>query len=178
MGNIALIGFMGTGKTTVGLSVAEYLGWNFIDTDKEIEKRMGMAIPRIFHEYGEERFRLEERLVVQNVSRLQNHVIATGGGVVLNQENINLLRTSSLIVCLKAEASVILERVKKDQSRPLLAVENPLKMINKLLTMREPYYKCADIYIDTSHQEIEAIRGKILDYFNKRGIDNAGTAYC
>jgi len=174
--NIALIGFMGTGKTAVGLSLAESLGWDFVDTDKMIEEKTGIAITEIFHKYGEQYFRREESEIVQTVSWLKQSVIATGGGVVLNEDNISCIKKWALIICLRANPEDILDRVRCDDSRPLLAVDDPLKIINNLLKKREPYYQCADIYIDTSEKNVENIVAEILSQLEKRGMTNAASS--
>jgi len=170
MNNIALIGFMGTGKTSVGILLAHALGWDFLDTDKMIEEKMGMDIPAIFAEHGEEFFRLLEKEAVQVVCRCRKHVIATGGGVILNQTNVDLLKEHTFIICLEANPEDILNRVRCDASRPLLAVDNPLKIINNLLKLREPFYQCADLFIDTSGKDVEKIVGEILGKLRQRGI--------
>ncbi|MFZ7101914.1 MAG: shikimate kinase [Peptococcaceae bacterium] len=172
MTNIALIGFMGTGKSSVGVRLAERLNWNFVDTDTRIEQKMGLCIPEIFHIYREEGFRLEESLVIKEVAQFSNYVISTGGGIVLKEENIDNLKQSSVLICLRAKPEVILERIKTDGSRPLLKDENPLKMIKKLLELRAQNYSCADYDIDTSEKEVGCIVEEILIYLKSRGIDH------
>jgi len=174
MGNVALIGFMGTGKSSVGIRLAERLKWKFIDTDCRIQERVGMCIPEIFQRYSEEGFRREESKVIQEVAQLNYCVIATGGGVVLREENIQKLRKSSILICLQAEPEVILQRIKGDDSRPLLNQQNPLKIIKKLLDIRGENYRCADFYVDTSHRDLDSIIEEILIYLKSRGINNEG----
>jgi len=172
MRNIALIGFMGTGKTSVGLCLASALRWEFIDTDSLIEQKMGMSIPEIFQQLGEKRFRSEEKMVVEEVADKDNQVISTGGGVVLNKDNITCLHRSSVLICLKADPQIIFKRVGKDSSRPLLAGKDPIKNIIKLLETRESYYQCADLYIDTSEITIERTAEKILSELSKWGVSD------
>lgn len=172
MKNIALIGFMGTGKTSVGIKLADMLEWSFVDTDKLIEEKMGMPIPDIFEKFDEKRFRFEEKLAVEGVSNNTNQVISTGGGVVLNKDNVVCLKQSALLICLKANPQTILERVGHDSSRPLLAGENPLKIIINLLKLREPYYQCADLYLDTSEMTVQEAANEILYQLQKWGVSD------
>lgn len=121
--NIALIGFMATGKTAVGKLLAQKLGKKFIELDAVIEKKAGMSIPDIFRRDGEIRFRELEIEAVRDVSAAKNNVIACGGGVVLNTINIDRLKKESVIICLEASPSVILRRTSRDKdNRPLLNV--------------------------------------------------------
>jgi shikimate kinase len=170
MKNISLLGFMGTGKTTIGLGLACALGWDFVDTDSLIEQKMGMSIANIFKEFGEKRFRLEEKEVIAETARKVKQVISTGGGVVLDKENIDCLRNNSVLICLEASPDVIYERVGGDNSRPLLRGPNPLKHIRDLLKAREPYYRCADFYVNTSNINIQEAVEKILTELGKWGI--------
>src|SRR3990170_8688482 len=167
MKNIVLIGFMCCGKTEVGKILADKLGYTFIDTDSIIEKKMGKSISEIFHEYGEEHFRGLETGVVKELSGIRGCVISTGGGVVINRENILNLKKDGLMVWLKASPKTIYERVKSEYRRPLLRVENPLQEINKLLGIREPLYAEADITIETDGLDVEEIVGMIVDAYSK-----------
>ena len=168
--NIVLIGFMGTGKTSVGLDLANHLNWEFIDTDKVIEKNLAMGIPQVFENLGEKAFRQEEKKVVAEVSQLNKKVIATGGGVILDQENVHCLQNNSLLVCLECTPGKIMERIQGDNNRPLLAGKLSVEYITDLLADRAPFYKCAHVYINTSNLMIEEIREIILQELNKRGM--------
>ncbi|MDX9872553.1 MAG: shikimate kinase [Clostridia bacterium] len=148
--NIALIGFMGAGKTLIGQILAQRLQMDFLDTDTVIEKELQTPVPQIFAEKGEPWFRQKEKETVRKLATLENSVIATGGGVVLDPENIGALRENALIVCLSARPEVICERLKKDTGRPLLAGEDLLIKINTILAERREKYRCADFYLDTS----------------------------
>lgn len=149
---IVLIGFMGSGKTSVGRELSRRIGYPFIDTDDIIEDREGMPISLIFKEKGEPYFRQVERNVVQEVSRMRDVVIATGGGVIKNRDNVNDLRNRGILIWLKTEPNVILKRVMAEGGkRPLLNVEEPLEEIKRLLSEREPLYMQSDIAIDTSY---------------------------
>ncbi|HXX38850.1 MAG TPA: 3-dehydroquinate synthase [bacterium] len=147
--NVVLIGFMGTGKTVVGRALASRLRWPFVDTDALVEQRAGRSIPRIFAEDGEATFRRLEADVVAAVGESQGMVIATGGGVVLNRDNMARLRRNGVIVALRAGVHAILARLDGDGDRPLLGAD-PEGSIRRLLTERGPLYEDADLVVDTS----------------------------
>lgn len=139
--NIALIGFMGSGKTTIGKILAKYLDMKFIDIDKMISAREKKSIPEIFEEKGEQYFRKLEREIVLEESLNNNIVIATGGGVIIDNENIKNLKETSFIVYLDCTIECIYERVKNNKNRPLLNVENMFETIQELHKKRELLYK-------------------------------------
>lgn len=168
MPNLVLTGFMGTGKTTVGKKVARELGMEFVDTDKEIEQVTGLAVSEIFYRYGEIRFRSEEQAAVRRLAQGDNRVIATGGGVVLNQENMTHLRANGVVVCLAASPEVIYERVRRKKTRPLLATEDPKATIRELLQEREQFYQVADVIVDTSGKNPEQVRDEVIAIFKSR----------
>lgn len=171
MKNIVLIGFMGTGKTAVGKILAEKLGFKFVDTDDLIEEEAKMAIYEVFSKYGEEYFRELEKKVVDRVSKLKNLVIATGGGVVVKQENIKNLKKNGVLICLTAEPEVILARTAKDAHRPLVKMADPMKRIKELLVERERGYRQASIIIDASKLSTEEIVSKILEKVYRRELN-------
>ncbi|MBI4826457.1 MAG: 3-dehydroquinate synthase [Nitrospirae bacterium] len=147
---IVLAGFMGTGKTSVGRELSDKLGYPFIDTDVLIEEREGMPISLIFKNKGEDHFRRIESEIVAEISKKKNVVIATGGGVIKNRQNVDNLRRRGVILCLTAGPEIILKRVMLEGGkRPLLDVEEPLNEIKKLLAEREEFYKQADAFIKT-----------------------------
>jgi len=164
MKNIALIGFMGTGKTAVGQRLAKKLERSFIETDTLIEQKAGKAIPDIFQQDGEISFREMEIGVIKDIARRENVVIACGGGVVLNKINIDRLRENGIIIYLTASPEVILKRVSSGgNQRPLLDVDNPALTIRELMEFREPFYqRAADITVDTSKLEINAVAEEII----------------
>lgn len=162
MKNIVLTGFMGAGKSVVGRILADRLGIEVIDTDDVIEKDSGMIISDIFQDYGEDYFRELERDAVKKVSEFNDHVIVTGGGVVINKVNIEYLRKNGVIVYLRATPEMLYQRVKDQTHRPLLQVENPLMKIKELLDIREPFYANHDIMIDTTELGIDQVVDKIL----------------
>jgi len=161
--NIALIGFMGTGKTVVGKVLAQKLGKRFVEMDSLIEQKVGKSIPDIFQQDGEIAFRELEIKVTKEVSRDENLIIACGGGIVLNKINIDRLRQNSVIVCLTASPEAILKRVSGNEYRPLLHTPDKSRKIQELLAFREPFYdRAADIKIDTSELDIDAVAEYII----------------
>jgi len=162
--NIALIGFMGTGKTAVGEVLAEKLGRSFVELDLLVEQKAGKSIPDIFQQDGETAFRELEIEVINEVSKDKNLVIACGGGIVLNKINIERLRKSARMVYLTASPGVILKRVANEEGqRPLLEVDNPTLAIREMLRFRKPFYeRAADIKIDTSELDINAVSEQII----------------
>lgn len=162
--NIALIGFMGTGKTAVGRALARRLGKEFIELDPLIEKKAGKTIPRIFSEDGEIAFRELEIAAIKEIASRKNAVIACGGGVVLNRINIDRLRKEAVTIYLAASPKVILRRILKDaEERPLLNVADPAQTLTELLRFRKPFYeRAADITVNTSRLSIEGVVNQII----------------
>lgn len=166
--NIALIGFMGSGKSSVGQSICEKLNINHIDTDFLIEKNMKMKISEIFKKYGEEKFREIEKDTIKGLKDNKNCIISCGGGVILNKENIINLRNNFILILLEASAEVILDRIKTDTSRPILSSNMDLKTIKKIkLQRKEAYFNSADIIIYTDNKSISDITKEILTILRK-----------
>jgi shikimate kinase len=169
MKNIALVGFMGTGKTTIGMRLARKLGYTFVDSDNEVEREQGVSISHIFSELGEPRFRELEKGMLKRLSQRKGLVISAGGGAVIDPENVDNLRKGGPVVCLTAKAEVIYDRIKHSTHRPLLHVDDPLAKIKELLDVRAPFYARADITVDTSgltHDEVvemvlKAVEGRL-----------------
>lgn len=163
--NVALIGFMGSGKTAVGEVLAKKLNRKFIELDLLIEQKAGKSIPEIFEQDGEIAFRELEIEVTKEIAKEKYLVIACGGGVVLNKINIDRLREGARIVYLTASPRVILKRVSSEEGqRPLLEVDNPALTIRDLLRFRKPFYeRAADIRIDTSKLDINAVVEQIIE---------------
>ncbi len=170
MKNIALIGFMGTGKTAVGQLLAKKLKMAFFELDSLIEEKAGKSIPEIFQQDGEIAFRELEIEVTREVARKQGAVVACGGGIVLNKINIDRLRQGAVIVHLTATPAAILKRVAREAGqRPLLEVENPMLAIRELLKFRKPFYeRAADITINTSKLDIEAVAEQIIERLKEK----------
>jgi shikimate kinase len=162
---IALIGFMGTGKTVVGRLLAAKTGQEFLELDAIIEEKAGRSIPEIFRTEGEIGFREREIEAVKEIAHKKNVVIACGGGIVLNKINIDRLRQECAIVCLTASLEVILKRTAGDRGgRPLLDVADRARRVEELLAFRRPYYRrSADITINTSRLRPEKVADKIIE---------------
>ena len=162
--SIALIGFMGTGKTAVGKALAERLDKEFVELDSLIEQKASKTIPEIFQQDGETAFRELEIEVTREVAERKNTVIACGGGVVLNEINIERLRKGCVLVYLTASPRVILKRtLSNENERPLLEVSNKAQRIQELLRFRKPFYeRAADIKIDTSKLDISSAVEQII----------------
>ncbi len=147
--NIVLVGFMGTGKTTVGRLLAEQTGMPLVDMDALIEERAGKTINEIFAAEGEPYFRQLEREMVQELANREGQIVSTGGGIVLNPDNIADFEKTGLVICLLANAETVLERIRHDASRPLLAGDKATK-ITELLKTRKPLYEAIAHKIDTN----------------------------
>jgi len=163
--NIALIGFMGTGKTAVGQLLAKKLDRKFIELDSLIEQRAGKPIPEIFQQHGEVAFRELEIELTKQIAKEKYSVIACGGGIVLNKINIDRLREGTKIVHLTASPRVIVKRTSSEEGqRPLLEVDHPTLTIGELLKFRKPFYeRAADITIDTSKLDINTVAEQIIE---------------
>lgn len=165
LANLALIGFMGTGKTSVGRALAELLHFEFLDTDELIQSRTGRSITDIFSKEGETAFRTMERDVVQELAVRDNLVISTGGGLPTNPENLSALKQHALVVCLWSSPEKIWERVRHQSHRPLLHDPDPQKKIRDLLSAREPFYRQADVLMNTELRSIREVAQQIALQF-------------
>ena len=163
--NLALIGFMGAGKSSVGRLVADRLHFHFVDTDELIESEAGRSISRIFAEDGEPAFRTHERHVVEHLQKANRTVIATGGGLPANEANLAALKTHCLVVYLWASARRIWERVRSQEHRPLLKDPDPQAKIQRLLAEREPFYRQADVLVNTELRSITEVAQHIVHEF-------------
>ena len=159
--NIILTGFMGTGKSTIGKCIAARLGRKFIDTDALVEQKSGKTIAALFMERGEPYFRTLEQEAIDQVCTEEGSVVATGGGALVNEENARKLKASGTVICLTATPEIILSRVQGNRDRPLLQSDNPLEKIRTLLAARADTYAKADLTIDTSGLNVEAVVEKI-----------------
>ncbi|KPK43857.1 MAG: shikimate kinase [Nitrospira bacterium SM23_35] len=163
MKNIVLTGFMGTGKTEVGKELAQIRGLKLIDLDTEIEKSEKMTINEIFKQFGEQKFRDIESEMIEKLSRERNVIISTGGGAVLKQQNMDILKKTGIVICFMATPETILQRTGNSDNRPLLMVDNPLEKIRELLEFRRPFYEKADLMIDTEDKTPRQIAEEIID---------------
>jgi len=163
--NLALVGFMGTGKSTIGQIAAHELGFEFVDTDALIESRLGVSVSDVFARHGEAVFRNFEREITLELAGRTGLVIATGGGLVTFPGNIESLKNHSLIICLWASAEDIWERVKDHTHRPLLQGADPQAKIRELLAVREPFYRQSDILIHTGLRSIRESAQQVMLQF-------------
>jgi shikimate kinase len=164
--SIVLIGFMGTGKSSVGRQLAAAIGCPRLDTDQMIATALGMPITKIFARLGEERFREEESKILEKLDPVEQSIIVTGGGVVLRPRNVARLHELGTIICLTADLPTLLERLGRQSHRPVLQTENPSTTVQTLLREREPLYRqAADFTIDTSSlshgQVVQAIQDSL-----------------
>jgi shikimate kinase len=163
--NLALIGFMGAGKSSVGRLVAEQLHFDYLDTDELIQSRTGRTIADIFKTDGEPAFRALEQQVVAELAGRVKTVIATGGGLPVNPANLASLKTHTLVVCLWASPEKIWERVKNQTHRPLLHDPDPQKKIRELLAAREQFYKQADVLVNTDIRSAREVAQHVVHQF-------------
>ena len=165
--NIVLVGFMGTGKTSIGRRLSAQLRMRYVDTDDVVERDSGRHISDIFAEDGEPAFREFESEAVRKVSKLRDHVISTGGGVVLKEANMIALKQNGVVFCLTATAEEIYKRVGHQTHRPLLEAPDPLAKIQAMLTERQPYYAGADHTISTTGRSFSEIVTHVKRVFTK-----------
>jgi shikimate kinase len=163
--NIALIGFMGTGKSSVGRLIADQLRFSFVDTDDLIEARAAKTISTIFSDDGEPAFRKLEQDIVAELASRNRTVISTGGGVGASEANLASLKQHALVVCLWASPEKIWERVRSQTHRPLLREPDPLAKIRQLLTARELFYKQADVLLNTELRSLKEVSQQVLHQF-------------
>ncbi len=167
---IYLVGFMGTGKTVVGKKVAGQLNHGFLDLDSLIEEKQNRRISQIFTEDGEAYFRSLEKQVLKDISTGKDLVISCGGGIVLDKENIQIMKHTGIMVCLSATPEVILARTQSHSHRPLLNASNPQEKIEQLLKIRASFYAQADYTIDSSDLTISQVVRKVLEIAEKSKI--------
>ncbi len=162
MNNIYFIGLMGAGKTTIGRLLAKQLGREFYDSDHEVERKTGVKIPLIFELEGESGFRKRETAAIEELSQMDNLVVATGGGAVLLEENRAFLKNTGKIIYLRAKVNDLYQRTRSDKSRPLLQGANPKQKLEELYTVRDPIYTAlADYIVDTGAQSANEITARI-----------------
>ncbi|HHY84725.1 MAG TPA: shikimate kinase [Verrucomicrobia bacterium] len=164
--NISMIGFMGTGKSSVGQIVAAQLRFTFVDTDDLIESRTGRTISEIFAQQGEPVFRQLENQLVQELASRTGLVIATGGGLPVNPANLESLKSHSLVICLWASPDAIWERVRHQSHRPLLNDPDPQGKIRRLLAEREPFYRQADVLVNTEMRSVREVAQHVVHQFH------------
>jgi len=166
--NIFLVGPMGVGKTTIGRILAQQLGQDFFDSDLEIEASSGADIQWIFDVEGESGFRERERKMIDFLSNKKNIILATGGGVILAEENRDCLRGRGVVIYLQASISRQVERTSKDKTRPLLQTSDRQGKIKELMEFRDPlYHEIADIVIDTDKGNPKTLATEIFNRIQK-----------
>ncbi len=153
--NIFLVGFMGTGKTSVGKALAARMKRDFVDLDELIETGQRRSIPDIFASEGEAFFRKLEKEALRDICLSDGKVVSCGGGIVIDGENVVLMKQRGMLVCLSASPEVIYARTRGSSNRPLLNVPDPVSRIGELLKQRERYYALADAGVDTSAMSVE-----------------------
>ncbi len=162
---IALIGLMGVGKTTLGLKLANALGYYFVDSDQEIEDRENKTISEIFKQNGEVYFRqLEKNLIAEIIQRDENIVISLGGGAYMNEETQKILRQKTLVIWISASIATILHRISHKANRPLLHNTNKRKVLEDLAKKRYPIYAKCDLKFDTDNETHDSIIKQIGKY--------------
>jgi shikimate kinase len=171
--NLYLVGFMGTGKTTIGRVVAQRLGFELIDSDQEIERIQGKAIADIFATHGEPVFRQMERSFVETGHPLTKSVISCGGGLVVQPGMLDALNARGVVICLHASIETILARTSRHRHRPLLNVEDPDLRVRSLYAQREPIYKKAGTVILTDARPLNDIVAHVIRAWRRESVDFA-----
>lgn len=156
---------MGTGKSSVGRLVADLMHFTFLDTDDVIVARAGKSIADIFAQEGEAVFREKERQLVEELARRTRTVISTGGGLPVNPENLASLKTHALVICLWAAPERIWERVRSQSHRPLLQEADPIQRIKELLAVREPFYRQADVLVNTEMRSMREVAHQVIHQY-------------
>ena len=165
--NLVLLGMMGVGKTTIGEIVAKKQDMEFIDTDRNIEKKCFMSVSEIFNKKGEQFFRIEEEKEVLEVIKKNNCVISLGGGAFINESVRNAILKNTISVWLDLDLKILNERIKWNKKRPLLDKENSQKKINQLYSDRKDIYKLANHKINCENLEKEDVAKKIISFYEK-----------
>lgn len=166
--NLVLIGFMGSGKSSVGRMLARRLRFQFLDTDALIEERARMPITEIFSRCGEERFREKETTTLESLLGVSRHVLATGGGIVTQPRNLPLLKQLGWVVLLQADPDEIYRRVARNRDRPLLHVRDPRARVHEMLAIRQPLYEqAADFRVDSTGMRREEVVEVVIEEARK-----------
>ena len=169
--NLYLVGFMGTGKTTVGRAIAHKTGFTVLDSDQEIERAQGRSIAEIFAQSGEPAFRALEREFIVHGHPAERTIVACGGGLVVQPGMLELLRQRGVVICLHASLETILARTARHRNRPLLEVENPEERIRTLYAAREPIYKRSGTVILTDGRPLNEIVAHVLRTWKRDAAD-------
>ena len=174
--NVYLIGPMGSGKTAIGRRLATLLGLRFIDSDAEIEKRTGVDIRYIFEKEGEAKFRQRERDVIAELTALDDVVVATGGGAILDAANRERLAKTGTVVYLETTIDTLVRRTRAAKTRPLLMGDDPRAVLERLMLVRRPLYEdAADLRIETTGRQVRAVAADIQQRLEQRVAKQAPT---
>ena len=165
--NIYLVGFMGTGKTTIGRELARVTGRKFMDTDLELERRLGMSVNQIFDTQGEEFFRKQEKDLAHEIAESANKIIATGGGTIVDPEIFSLFSSSGLLICLYTRQDDLVDRLERTDKRPMLRGDVKDR-VKQLMEERKRIYDQVKIRVDTTHLTPLSAARKIHDLLNTR----------
>ncbi|MBR1617996.1 shikimate kinase [bacterium] len=161
---IALIGMMGSGKTTVSFELSSILNIENFDLDKIFVQKYNTSIVDFFDKFGEEKFRSEETNILKETLKKDKFILSCGGGIILQEENRKILFSKDIFsIYLKTSACVIYDRIKEDKTRPLLLVQNPKKEIEKLIQKRKKYYEAANLIIQTDNKNPREIAKEIYE---------------
>ena len=171
--NLYLVGFMGTGKSTVGRGVARRIGFRLLDSDHEIERIQGRAIPEIFAQDGEPAFRVMEREFIETGHPAERTIVACGGGLVVQPGMLALLQSKGVVVCLHASLETVLERTQRHRNRPLLEVEDPMARIRELYAQREAIYKRSGSLVLTDGRPLNDIVAHVTRVWRREALDFA-----
>jgi shikimate kinase len=174
--NLYLVGFMGTGKTTVGRALAQRIGFQLLDSDVEIERQAGKTIPEIFAEQGEPAFRVLERAFIESGHPATRCVVACGGGLVVQPGMLDLLKTKGVVVCLHASLETVLKRTQGSKNRPLLNVEDPMERIRALYAAREHVYRHSGTLVLTDGRPLLEIVAHVFRIWKREAVDFATDA--
>ena len=169
--NLYLVGFMGTGKSTVGRAVAHKLGFHMVDSDHEIERQQKKTIPEIFAQEGEAAFRAMERAFIEGGHTGERTVVSCGGGLVVQPGMLGMLQSRGVVVCLHASVETILARTSRQQNRPLLVAENPEERIRTLFAQRESIYRQSGTVILTDSRPLLDIAGHVMRAWRRDAVD-------
>ncbi len=153
---------MGAGKTTVAKKLAARLGYHLLDMDYAIEQEQGIRVAKIFEDHGEPHFRALETDLLRRLTRQENLIISSGGGVLVTPENIDIIRKIGTSVYLSADIEVLFERATRTDKRPLLRTDDPLQTMKDLFNQREKLYQQADIIIETNEKSLRQVTSEIL----------------
>lgn len=171
--NLYLVGFAGTGKSTIGRQVARELGYRLCDSDHEIEREQGRAITEIFAQDGEEAFRAMERKFIESGHPAEGCVVACGGGLIVPEGMLELVRSRGIVICLHASIETVLERTSRTNHRPLLQAENREERLRKLYAAREGVYRRTGTMILTDSRPLREIVGHVLRVYRQEARESA-----